>query len=140
MDSNKSKHFKGKGWNGIAIQLKEKENFDLLNLVQMNPDKYPYFLESSSRGNLLNRYSIIFYKPEVLLIKNSEHIEFLEGFDKLWDKNKVEQDEMIYEGNRIPFYGGWFVYLGYEIVKEIEKKNCYTKVTLFVARCFCSQS
>ena len=122
MDSNKSKHFKGKGWNGIAIQLKEKENFDLLNLVQMNPDKYPYFLESSSRGNLLNRYSIIFYKPEVLLIKNSEHIEFLEGFDKLWDKNKVEQDEMIYEGNRIPFYGGWFVYLGYEIVKEIEKK------------------
>ncbi len=122
MDSNKSKHFKGKGWNGIAIQLKENENFDLLNLVQMNPDKYPYFLESSSRGNLLNRYSIIFYKPEVLLIKNSEHIEFLEDFDKLWDKNKVEQDEMIYEGNRIPFYGGWFVYLGYEIVKEIEKK------------------
>ena len=46
MDSNKSKHFKGKGWNSIAIQLKEKENFDLLNLVQMNPDKYPYFLES----------------------------------------------------------------------------------------------
>ena len=35
-----------------------------------------------------------------------------------WDKNKVEQDEMIYRGNKIPFYGGWFVYLGYEIAKR----------------------
>ena len=48
MNIGKPKKIKGKGWNGIAIQLKEKENFDLLNLVQMNPDKYPYFLESSS--------------------------------------------------------------------------------------------
>ena len=62
----------------------------------------------------------------MLLIKNSVHRVF-RGFDKLWDKNKVEQDEMIYEGNRIPFYGGG-LFTGYEIVKEIEK-NCYTKVT-----------
>ena len=122
MNRDRSKKIKGKGWNGIAIDLKETENFDLLNLVEMNPNKYPYFLESSSRGNILNRYSIVFYKPQVLLVKNSANIHFLNEFDKLWDKNKVEQDEMIYEGNQIPFYGGWFVYLGYEIAKEIEKK------------------
>ena len=51
MNRNRSKKLKGKGWNGIAIELKETENFDLLNLVEMNPNKYPYFLESSSRGN-----------------------------------------------------------------------------------------
>ena len=117
MNRDKSKKIKGKGWNGIAIELKETENFDLLNLVEMNPIKYPYFLESSSRGNVLNRYSIVFYKPEVLLVKNSVNIDFLNEFDKLWDKNKVEQDEMIYQGNQIPFYGGWFVYLGYETAK-----------------------
>ena len=122
MNRDRSKKIKGKGWNGIAIELKERENFDLLNLVEMNPSKYPYFLESSSRGNILNRYSIVFYKPEVLLVKNSDNIHFLNEFDKLWHKNKVEQDEMIYQGNQIPFYGGWFVYLGYEIAKEIEKK------------------
>ena len=122
MNRDRSKKIKGKGWNGIAIELKETENFDLLNLVETNPSKYPYFLESSSRGNILNRYSIVFYKPKVLLVKNSVDIHFLNEFDKLWDKNKVEQDDMIYQGNQIPFYGGWFVYLGYEIAKEIEKK------------------
>ena len=131
MNRDRSKKIKGKGWNGIAIDLKETENFDLLNLVEMNPNKYPYFLESSSRGNILNRYSIVFYKPEVLLVKNSANIHFLNEFDKLWDKNKVEQDEMIYQGNQIPFYGGWFVYLGYEIAKEIEKKLLYQRPLIF---------
>ena len=50
MNRDRSKKIKGKGWNGIAIELKETENFDLLNLVEMNPNKYPYFLESSSEG------------------------------------------------------------------------------------------
>ena len=45
--------------------LKTQANPGYLNLVEMNPSKYPYFLESSSRGNILNRYSIVFYKPEV---------------------------------------------------------------------------
>ena len=88
MNINKSKKIIGKGWNGIVIQLKDKENFDLLNLVEMNQSKYPYFLESSSRGNALNRYSIVFYKPEVLLVKNSANIHFLNEFDRLWKKNK----------------------------------------------------
>ena len=69
MSIDRTKKIKGKGWNGITIDLKKTENFDLLNLVEMNPNKYPYFLESSSRGNDLNRYSIVFYKPEVLLVK-----------------------------------------------------------------------
>ena len=43
MNRDRSKKIKGKGWNGIAIELKEAENFDLLNLVEMNPSKYPYF-------------------------------------------------------------------------------------------------
>ena len=77
--------------------LKTQANPGYLNLVEMNPIKYPYFLESSSRGNLLNRYSIVFYKPKVLLVKNSVDIHFLNEFDKLWDKNKVEQDEMVYQ-------------------------------------------
>ena len=58
-----------KGWNGLIIQQNNNEEIDLLNLVEKKPEKYPFFLESSSRGNVLNRYSIIFYKPKILLEK-----------------------------------------------------------------------
>ena len=139
MYRDRLKKIKGKGWNGIAIELKETENFDLLNLVEMNPNKYPYFLESSSRGNDLNRYSIVFYKPKVLLVKNSANIHFLNEFDKLWHKNKVEQDEMIYQGNQIPFYGGWFVYLGYEIAQEIEEKIAIPTSPYFLPDAFAAR-
>ena len=58
----KTTKINGKGWNGLVIQQNNNEEIDLLNLVEKKPEKYPFFLESSSRGNVLNRYSIIFYK------------------------------------------------------------------------------
>ena len=30
MNRNRSKNIKGKGWNGIAIELEETENFDII--------------------------------------------------------------------------------------------------------------
>ncbi len=112
----------GKGWNGLVIQQNNNEEIDLLNLVEKKPEKYPFFLESSSRGNILNRYSIIFYKPKILLEKKNCKINFLNEFNYLWNQNKIEQEQMIYKNQSIPFFGGWFVYLGYEIANEIEKK------------------
>ena len=46
MNKDRSKKIKGKGWNGFAVELKEKENFDLLNLVKM--DKYSPFPQPTS--------------------------------------------------------------------------------------------
>ena len=62
---------KGDGWIGKLYKL-DKKKFDLLNLQSIDLNKYPYLLESSSRGNNKNRYSILFFKHKVLLQKNKE--------------------------------------------------------------------
>ena len=59
----------GRGWSGLVIQLKGKEEIDLLELLDKHPKKYPFFLNSSSRGNIQNRNSIIFYRPDIILKK-----------------------------------------------------------------------
>ena len=67
----------GKGWALKQYDGKSLENFDLLNLQYINIQKYPYLLESSSRGNLNNRFSILFYKPEFSFEKKLEIIFYL---------------------------------------------------------------
>ena len=110
----------GKGWLGKYYKL-EDEKFDLLSLHSLNPKKYPFLLESSSRGNNRNRFSILFYNPR-LVLKKTEKIggKFLEGFDEIWRTKKINQGQLFFKGKKLPFCGGWFVYLGYELVKEIE--------------------
>ncbi len=112
----------GNGCNGLVIQFEREDDIDLLDLVEKNPSKYPFFLESSSRGNNQNRNSIIFYKPQILLKKENNSTDFLNEFNKLWNSKKVKQKQMRYKNKNIPFFGGWFIYLGYEIAGEIEKK------------------
>ncbi len=45
----------------LVCKLNKNESFDLLKLAEINPSKYPFLLESSSRGNKLNRSSILFF-------------------------------------------------------------------------------
>ncbi len=129
----------GEGWNGLVAQFRNGENIDLLRLVEKYPEKYPYFLESSSRGNIQNRYSIIFFKPKLTLIKDNENIDFLDEFNSLWKKKKIRQDQAKYNGKPLPFYGGWFVYLGYEIAREIEKKLQIPKSPFFLPDAFAAR-
>ena len=84
MNRFKIEEIKSKGCSGLVIRFEETENIDLLNLIEMKPQKYPFFLESSSRGNALNRYSIIFYNPKVVLKKEKKNINYLNEFNKLW--------------------------------------------------------
>ena len=63
----------------------------------------------------------------------------LNEFDKLWRKHKVNQSETVFDNRKIPFCGGWFLYLGYEIANEIEEKinipsSPYLLPDAFVAR------
>ena len=117
-----NKEIRGVGWSGLQIQIDRENKIDLLNLTRRYPKKYPFFLESSSRGNLQNRYSIIFFNPKILLEKKDKSSKFLESFNSLWKSEKIKQEEAIYEKKKIPFCGGWFIYLGYEVANEIEKK------------------
>ncbi len=104
--------------------IKRKINFydDIQNIHHLNPLRYPFLLQSVARGNSLCRYDILFAFPQKEIILNYENINdqknnFLQTFDREWKKEKCS-----YKENNFPFYGGWFVYLGYELISQIEKK------------------
>ena len=102
----------------------KKINFfgDILGILRLNSKRYPYLLQSSAKGNVLCRYDILFSFPQKQIILNFEDLKnknFLNELDKEWekDKKKIKKDNNIF-----PFFGGWFVYLGYELVSQIENK------------------
>ena len=106
--------------------IEKKVNFfgDLLNIHQLNNFRYPYLLQSSAKGNSLCRYDILFAFPQREIILNYEDIDkssnnFLCNLDCEW---KREKDSYKSKTNKYPFYGGWFVYLGYELISQIEAK------------------
>ena len=95
---------------------------DVLGILRLNSKRYPYLLQSSAKGNILCRYDILFSFPQKQIILNYEDIEeknFLKELDCEWnkDKKKFKKDENIF-----PFVGGWFIYLGYELVSQIENR------------------
>ena len=112
--------FFGKSWAFKVYKREINKTFDLLSLQNFDIKKYPYLLESSSRGNSNNRYSILFYKPEFSIEKNTNN--FLDELDEYWLRNKIDQDKLVWKDKKLPFSGGWFVYFGYELSKEIEPK------------------
>ena len=96
-----NKKISSKGWVGKKIESFQNKTFDPVDLQCIDMKKYPYLLESSSRGNDKNRFSILFYKPEFLLEKVDG--EFLKKFDKLWNENKVDQDQLFWDDKKLPF-------------------------------------
>lgn len=102
---------------------------DFLPLHSKHPERYPFFLESVAHGTPQSRFDILFAFPEASLSLNSKgHIEssgvevkgnrFLDCLDSWWLQNK--EDAQTNHHNYLPFRGGWFVYLGYELAAEIE--------------------
>ena len=94
--------------------------FDLLALHRHNPRRYPFLLQSAAQGTSSSQYDILFAFPgeEIRCDQNSEkaHADFLNHLDVKWkEKQLPEKDD-----DTIPFCGGWFVYLGYELAEQIE--------------------
>ena len=102
----------------------KKINFfdDILGVHRLNQKRYPYILQSSAKGNLLCRYDILFSFPQKQIILEYKHLKkknFLKDFDAEWKKEKKKE---IKNKTNFPFFGGWFLYLGYELVSQIETK------------------
>jgi len=94
------------------VQTLEIENVDLASLCHLNKERYPFLLESVNH-NENNRYSILFTFPGKRII-----LDEFSDFDFL---AKLEnQAKPIKEANNFPFSGGWFVYLSYELIGQIE--------------------
>jgi len=101
---------------------------DLLGLHSLDTERYPALVESAADDSRLGRFDILFAFPEGRLRLDAggrvtgaaRHAEggFLAAFDEWWRELRVARDPE----RRVPFTGGWFVLLGYELANEIEPR------------------
>jgi len=101
---------------GSLIIQPLKKNPDLLALHASNPERYPHLLNSNAsvgENNSLARYDILFACPQQTI--KSDNGEFLQQLDLAWQAEKLQ-----IEKTHLPFTGGWFLYLGYELAQQIE--------------------
>lgn len=96
---------------------------DLTEVAAAYPQRYPFLLDSAATGPL-GRYSLLLCASDDVLSLSQDGL--LEGpgvgpgfLDRLstWFQNESQMSE---EPAELPFSGGWFVYLSYELAGEIE--------------------
>lgn len=99
--------------NGIA---------DLLGIHRLRPDRYPYLLRSAASGTAQGRYDILFAFPgESLVLGGRGNQEALPDFDFLEQFDQALADEALPPNdNTLPFRGGWFLFLSYELAAQVE--------------------
>jgi 4-amino-4-deoxychorismate synthase (2-amino-4-deoxychorismate-forming) component I len=102
---------------------------ELYRLNQYNAQRYPYLLLSSASRQNNTQYDILIACPQYHLILNSdrtlhctnEEITLSTGFfDTLEKLYQTDKDTASNDKTDLPFTGGWFVYLAYEMAEEIE--------------------
>jgi len=97
---------------------------NLLTLHQSNPARYPHLLQSALPG----RFDILFACPgESLVLDAAGRLhapsvapgagDFLEQLDRWWQGEQGRG-----QNAEVPFSGGWFVYLGYELAGQVEPR------------------
>jgi anthranilate synthase component 1 len=89
---------------------------DLLALHRAQPERYPFLLQSVARGTGQARYDILFAFPGETL-RATETKDFLQAFDEYWCREYLPTQNAAHD---LPFTGGWFVYLGYELAGQVE--------------------
>lgn len=93
---------------------------ELLGCHRLNPDRYPFLLESVSHGSSQSRFDILFAFPgETLRLNALSEPDFLSQLDQTWASQPCATDSSLGD---LPFRGGWFLYLGYELLGQIESK------------------
>ncbi|VAW79682.1 Para-aminobenzoate synthase, aminase component [hydrothermal vent metagenome] len=95
-------------------------NPDLLALHEAYPARYPHLLESAATGEQ-GRYDILFAFPgKSIELREATAFDFLDALDEAW---REEQSKEQFERNpALPFHGGWFLYLSYELAGQIEPR------------------
>jgi len=90
---------------------------DLLTLHRVNSQRYPFLLQSVAHGAAQTRYDILFAFPEQhIQLDNISH-DFLQQLDAQWQAAARVTTPV---NSSLPFTGGWFLYLGYELAGQVE--------------------
>ena len=94
------------------MKILEIGKVDLASLCYLNKERYPFLLESVNHNDK-NRYSILFAFPgKNIVLNNFSDFNFLSELEKQFKLNNLKTN--------LPFSGGWFVYLSYELIGQIE--------------------
>ena len=98
---------------------------DLSAIQRTHPDRYPYLLESTARGPN-GRYDILFAWPQSALTLHSDgrlrrNDQDIGGTFLAELENELAANTQPAAGDiALPFTGGWFVFLSYELTMETE--------------------
>lgn len=104
--------------------------FDLADLHAAHPSRYPHLLESVAQGGAQARYDVLFAFPGSSLVRDADgslrwndealtQTSFLERWGALWAEQARASCPAREE---LPFRGGWFVFLAYEMAGEVEPR------------------
>jgi len=114
------------------LLTKYHSDADALNLAlfnRLNSQRYPYLLTSSASRQNNTQFDILIACPQYHITLNSDKSlscsnkelpvsnSFLQTLEEHYQNNKTE---LLSNENNLPFTGGWFVYLSYEMAEEIE--------------------
>ncbi len=97
---------------------------DLLALHRRAPERYPHLLQSVVHGTPQARWDILFAFPgERLTLGGDGRLsgpgagdDFLSALDAWFERERSVPPS----GASLPFRGGWFLYLGYELAAQVE--------------------
>ena len=94
----------------------------LTALYQSDPLRYPYLLASTAEG-ANSRFDILLAHPQQSLVLTTQDLRsgaagFLDRLHDGWLQERIDAGASPAGG--MPFTGGWFVYLSYELAEEIE--------------------
>jgi len=100
----------------------------LLDLSENFPDEFPYLLESSTRGALGSHSLLLFAGDAVLVLHPDDGLTgpgqgntFFERLESWYQQEQTGATDVKEDHSPlIPFTGGWFIYLGYEMAGEVE--------------------
>lgn len=94
------------------------ETFDLSLLHQLNPQRYPFLLESVAKG-VLGRFDVLFAYPQETL-----QLEDIEKAQKFVEQSQLQFQQLINPDiafeSELPFMGGWFAYFSYDYAQVVE--------------------
>jgi anthranilate synthase component I len=103
-----------------AILLGNGAATDLLTLHRLNPGRYPCLLESTAVTSGQSRFDILFACPGVAFSASDGNDAG--GFLRLLDDEWRREHQPAAPPAGLPFGGGWFLFLAYELNGEIESR------------------
>ena len=100
---------------------------DFLRAHREHPDRYPFLLETASNGGANARFDILFVASgeqlslaaDGTLSGQAQGRGFLVALDRWFEASRTASPPT---AGPLPFHGGWFLYLGYELAAEVEPR------------------